>query len=151
MSGKLEILLKNKKIGLNYELLEKLEAGISLRGFEVKSLKGHAGSINESYVSIKDGEAWLLNAHIPAYQPKNTPAGFDPYQPRRLLLSKKQIIEWAQKLKQANLTIMPVSLYNNGSKIKVSLALARGKKKFDKRESIKHRDLERDLGRRLKN
>ena len=151
MSGKFEILLKNKKIGLNYELLEKLEAGISLYGYEVKSIKNHTGSINESYISIKDGEAWLLNAHIPAYQPKNTPDSFDPYRPRKLLMSKKQILEWAQKLKQSNLTIMPISLYNNGTKIKVSLALAQGKKKFDKRQSIKRQDIERDLGRRLKN
>jgi SsrA-binding protein len=151
MTGKLEILLKNKKIGLNYETLEKLEGGISLYGFEVKSLKNHTGSINESYVSIKDGEAWLLNAHIPGYQPKNTPDGFDSYRPRKLLLSKKQILEWADKVKQSNLTIMPISMYNNSKKIKVSLALARGKKKHDKRLSIKKRDIEKDLGRRLKN
>lgn len=151
MTGKLEILLKNKKIGLNYETLDKIEAGVSLYGFEVKSLKDRTGSINEAYVSIKDGEAWLLNAHIPSYQPKNTPASFDPYRPRKLLLSKKQILDWAQKIKQSNLTIMPISMYNNSRKIKLSLALARGKKKFDKRESIKHRDIEKDLGRKLKN
>ena len=151
MAGKAEILLKNKKYGMSYETLEKFEAGISLRGFEVKSLKDHQGSISESYVSIKNGEAWLLGAHIPAYQPKNTPDGFNPYQDRRLLLSKKQLVELADKVKKANLTIMPISLYNNGVKIKVELALARGKKKFDHRLSIKKKDIEKDLGRRLKN
>lgn len=151
MAGKAETLLKNKKFGMNFETIEKFEAGISLRGFEVKSLKDHQGSISESYVSIKDGEAYLLGAHIPAYQPKNTPEGFDPYQMRKLLLSKKQLVELADKVKKSNLTIMPISLYNNGSKIKVELALARGKKKFDHRLSIKKKDIERDIGRRLKN
>lgn len=151
MSGKPETLLKNAKFGRDYETIEKYEAGISLRGFEVKSLKDHQGSISESYVTIRDGEAYLLNAHIPAYQPKNTPEGFDPYQERKLLLSKKELVELADKVKRGNLTIMPISMYNNGKKIKVNLALARGKKKFDKRLSIKKADIERDLGRRLKN
>ncbi len=151
MPGKIEILLKNKKFGLSYEIVEKYEAGISLRGFEVKSLKNHEGSISESYVSIKDGEAFLVAAHIPAYQPKNTPDGFDPNQTRKLLLSKKEIAELAQKMKQSNLTVVPLSMYNNGKKIKLEIALARGKKKFDHRLSIKKKDIERDLGRRLKN
>ncbi len=151
MSGKPETLLKNAKFGRDYETIEKYEAGISLRGFEVKSLKDHQGSISESYVAIRNGEAYLLNAHIPAYQPKNTPEGFDPYQERKLLLSKRELTELADKVKRGNLTIMPISMYNNGKKIKVNLALARGKKKFDKRLSIKKADIERDLGRRLKN
>jgi SsrA-binding protein len=90
-------------------------------------------------------------AHIPAYQPKNTPDGFDPDQPRRLLLNSKEIQELTQKIKQANLTVIPISMYNNGKKIKLEIALARGKKKFDHRQSIKKKDIERDLGRRLKN
>jgi SsrA-binding protein len=151
MPGKQEILLKNKKFGLNYEIVEKYEAGISLRGFEVKTLKNHEGSISESYISIKNGEAFLVAAHIPAYQPKNTPDGFDPDQPRRLLLNSKEIQELTQKIKQANLTVIPISMYNNGKKIKLEIALARGKKKFDHRQSIKKKDIERDLGRRLKN
>jgi SsrA-binding protein len=151
MTGKPETLLKNAKYGRDYETLETYVAGISLRGFEVKSLKNHQGSISESYVTIRGGEAYLVNAHIPAYQPKNTPESFDPYQERKLLLSKKELVELADKVKQSNLTIMPISMYNNGSKIKVNLALARGKKKFDKRHSIKKADIERDLGRRLKN
>lgn len=151
MAGKAETLLRNKKFELNYETIEKFEAGISLLGSEVKSLKANQGSISESYVSIKDGEAWLLGSHIPAYQPKNMPEGFDPYRTRKLLLSKSQIVELADKVKQGNLTIMPISLYNNRSKLKVELALARGKKKFDHRLSIKKKDIERDLGRRLKN
>ncbi len=151
MAGKAETLLKNNKLGRDYETLEKFEAGISLLGFEVKSLKSGLGSINESYISTKGGEVFLLGAHIPAFQPKNTPDGYNPYRERKLLLSKAEILELADKVKRGNLTIMPISMYNNGKKIKVNIALVRGKKKFDKRLSIKKRDIEKDLGRRLKN
>ncbi len=147
----MEILIKNSKYGRDYETLEKFESGISLLGSEVKSLKSGQGSISESYVTIRDGEAYLVNAHIPAYQPKNMPDGYDPYRERKLLLSKKQILELADSVKQGNLTIMALSLYNNSKKLKVTIALAKGKKKFDKRLSIKKRDIERDLGRRIKN
>ena len=147
----MEILIKNSKYGRDYETLEKFESGISLLGSEVKSIKSGQGSISESYVTIRDGEAFLVNAHIPAYQPKNMPDGYDPYRERKLLLSKKQILELAESVKQSNLTIMPLSLYNNSKKLKLTIALAKGKKKFDKRLSIKKRDIEKDLGRRLKN
>lgn len=147
----MEILIKNSKYGRDFETIEKLEAGISLLGSEVKSLKSGQGSISESYVTIKDGEAYLINAHIPAYQVKNTPEGYNPYRDRKLLLSKKQILMLADRVREANLTIMPLSLYNNTKKLKLSIALAKGKKKFDKRLSIKKRDIEKDLGRRLKN
>ncbi len=151
MAGKSETLLKNTKLSRDYETIETFVAGISLLGFEVKSLKNHQGSISESYIAIKNGEAYLLNAHIPAYQPKNTQDGYNPYHERKLLLNKKELVELADKAKRGNLTIMPISMYNNGSKIKVNIALVRGKKKFDKRLSIKKRDIEKDLGRRLKN
>lgn len=144
-------LLENKKIRLNYEVLETYEAGISLFGFEVKSVKAAQGSIADAYISIKAGEAYLINAHIPAYQPKNTPESYDPYRERKILLNKKEIQELAESIKSANLTIAPLSMYNKKDKIKLGLALVRGKKKFDKRLSIKKRDIEKDLGRRLKN
>ncbi len=147
----MEILIKNSKYGRDFETIEKFEAGISLLGSEVKSLKSGQGSISESYAVIRDGEAFLLNAHIPAYQPKNMPDGYDPYRERKLLLSKKEIKELSEKVRQGNLTLMPVSLYNNSKKLKLTLALAKGKKKFDKRLSIKKLDIEKDLGRRLKN
>ena len=147
----MEILIKNSKYGRDFETIEKFEAGISLFGSEVKSIKSGQGSISESYITIRDGEAYLINAHIPAYQPKNMPEGYDPYRERKLLLSKKQLAELGEKVRQGNLTIMPLSLYNNSKKLKLSIALAKGKKKFDKRLSIKKKDIERDLGRRIKN
>lgn len=147
----MEILLKNKKIGLNYEILKKYEAGISLLGFEVKSLKQKTGSISEAFISFDHGEAFLKGAHIPPYQANNTPDGYDPYQDRKILLNKRELKELEEKVKGANLTIAPISMYNKGRNIKLEIALVRGKKKFDKRQSIKKRDIEKDLGRRLKN
>lgn len=147
----MEILLKNTKANFNYETQKKFEAGISLFGFEVKSLKSHQGSINESYIEMKDGEAYLVKAHIPAFQPNNTPEDYNPGRARKLLLNKKELELLADSVKQANLTVIPISMYNKGRNIKLEIALAKGKKKFDKRESIKKRDIEKDLGRKLKN
>jgi len=143
-------LVENKKFHLNYEILETYEAGLSLIGLEVKSLKKGQGSLDGSRVLIRGGEAFLVGATIPPYQASNTPADYDPTRPRRLLLSKKEIKELATKGEQKGLTIIPISVYNNGNKIKLKIALARGKKKYDKREDIKKHDLERDLGRTLK-
>lgn len=147
----METLLRNKKIGLNYEVLETFEAGLSLFGFEVKALKAGEGSISEAYVTLRDGEAFLVRAHIPAYQPANTPESYDPYRDRKLLLSKKELAELQEEVKLKTLTISPISLYNKGRTLKLSIALVKGKKKADKRHSIKKKDIERDLGRRLKN
>lgn len=142
--------LKNKMASFNYELLDKYEAGLSLLGTEVKSIKLNQGSLKESYVIIENNELFLVKAHIPAFQPGNTAAEYDPYQNRKLLLSKKEIAEIVKKKHEAGLTVIPISMYSKGNKIKLSIALARGKKKHDKRESIKKRDTERDLGRILK-
>jgi SsrA-binding protein len=147
----MEILLRNRKVGLNYEILEKFEAGISLLGFEVKSLKTGQGSISEAYISFVGGEAFLVSSHIPPYQTKNTPEGYDPNRSRKILLNKKELKELSEKVKTSSLTIAPISMYNKGRNIKLEIALVKGKKKFDKRHSIKKRDIEKDLGRRLKN
>lgn len=143
--------MSNKKVGRDYEILEKIEAGISLLGHEVKSVKAGLCTISDSFVSIADGQAFLVNAHIQAYQPKNLPDSYDPERQRRLLLNKKEIKELQDQTKQKTLTLVPLSMYNNGKTIKVTLALVKGKKKFDKRLSIKKHDIERDIGRRLKN
>jgi len=146
-----EKLILNKKARLEYEVLDTLEAGISLLGLEVKSLKAKHGSIVGAHVLIRGGEAFIVGMHIPPYQPNNTPLDFDPYRNRKLLLTKKELAKLAGTEKEKGLTLIALSLYNNGRKIKVELAIARGKKKYDKRQSIKKRDTERDIGRKLKN
>lgn len=148
-------LVENKKAYFNYEILEKFEAGIELFGFEVKSLREGRGSLLGSYVTIRPttrgGEVFLIGLHISPYQPKNTPEWYNPNRERRLLLNKKEIHTLAGFEKKKGLTIIPTSVYNKAGKIKVEIAIARGKKKYDKRETIKKRDTEREMRRTLKN
>ncbi|MFP4539901.1 MAG: SsrA-binding protein SmpB [Candidatus Paceibacterota bacterium] len=143
-------LLSHKKAHLNYEILEKMEAGIELSGFEVKTLRAKHGSLNGSYITIGNKEAFLVNAYIPPYQPANAPDDHDPYRPRKLLLSKKEIDLLIGKEKEKSLTVIPLSLYTKGKLIKAEIAVARGKKKKDKREDIKKKDVQRDINRELK-
>lgn len=144
-------LLENKKVRFDYEILDEYEGGIELRGFEVKSLRQKKGSIREAYVSIQNSEIFLVGAHIPAYQPKNAPADYDPYRNRKILLTKKEIQKLIGKEKMRGLTIVPLSMYTKGRRIKIKIAVAKGKKKYDKRETIRKRETERDIGRTLKN
>jgi SsrA-binding protein len=144
-------LLENKRITFDYELLENFEAGIELLGHEVKALRAGLGSLIGAYILIRGGEAFLIGATIPPYQPNNTPADYDQTRPRRLLLTKKEIRYLAGRGEQKGLTIAPISLYNKGRKIKVAIAIVRGRKKYDKREKIKKRESEREIKRTLKN
>jgi SsrA-binding protein len=144
-------LIQNKKAYFNYEILEKYEAGIELLGFEVKSLKKGQGSLEGSYVVVRGGEAFVVNMQIPPYQPANTPKDYDPLRNRRLLFTKKEIEKLSEEENQKGLTIVPISVYNKGRKLKIEVAVVRGKKKYDKRESIKKRDVERDIRSSLKN
>ncbi len=145
-----EKVIKNKKATFNFEVLEKLEAGVELFGFEVKSLRLGSASLDGSYVIIKGGEVFLKNAFIAPYQEKNTPESYDPRRLRKLLLRRSQISDLLEKKKGSSLTFIPLMWYNKKRKIKLEIAIARGKKKHDKRETIKRRDQERDVGRRLK-
>ena len=144
------MLLENRKARFNFELQEKLEAGIELFGFEVKALRQKQGSLEGAHVIVRGNEAFLINSFIPPYQPKNTPASYDPRRNRKLLLTKKEVIELESIESKKGLTIVPISVYNKGRKIKVELAIARGKKQFDKRETLKRRDSEREIRRTLK-
>lgn len=143
-------LAENAKARFNYEILETYEAGLELLGFEVKSLKVGRGELAGARVLIRGGEAFLVGATIPPYQVGNTPEGYEPARTRRLLLNKRQMAELAKAEETKGLTIVPLKVYNKGTKLKLSLAIARGKKKYDKRETIKKRDVERELGRTLK-
>lgn len=143
------MLIENRKATFNYEFLERLDAGIELFGLEVKALRTKLGSLDGAYVIVRGSEAFLVNAFIPPYQPKNTPKEYDPRRHRKLLLTKREIAELTGAESKKGLTIVPISVYNKGRKIKVELVIARGKKRFDKRETIKKRDTEREIRRTL--
>jgi len=141
---------ENRKARFNYEFLEKYEAGIELLGIEVKSVRNGQMSLEGAFVIIRGGEAFLINANIPPYQVKNTPKDYDPLRNRKLLLTKKEINELSGSDKNKSLTIVPISVYNKNRKIKLEIALVKGKKKFDKRETLKKRDTDREIRREYK-
>lgn len=134
----------------DYEILEKYEAGLALSGAEVKSVKLGRLSLQGAFVIIKNNEAFLLNANISAYQPQNPTAFFEPLRSRKLLLHKKEIKEISQRLRGKGLTLVPLRVYNKANKIKLEFGLGRGKKSFDKRETIKKRESKRQIGRLLR-
>ena len=141
---------ENRKARFDYEILEKYEAGIELLGVEVKSVRGGQMSLEGSFVIVRGGEAFLINANVPPYQPKNAPKDYDSLRNRKLLLTKKEIKGLASNEKNKSLTIVPISVYNKGRKIKIEIALVKGKKKRDKRESIKKRETLREIRREYK-
>src|SRR3990167_2560886 len=141
---------ENRKARFNYEILEKYEAGIELLGVEVKSIRGGQMSLEGAFVIIRGGEVFLINANIPPFQVKNTPKDYDTLRNRKLLLTKKEISELAGSEKNKSLTIVPISVYNKNRKIKIEIALVKGKKKFDKRETIKKRETDREIRREIK-
>jgi SsrA-binding protein len=145
-----EALVVNKKISVDYEVLETFEAGLELLGFEVKSLRARQGSLLGAHVTVRGGEAFLIESFIPPYQEKNTPPTYNPRRNRKLLLTKAEIAKLASFESKKGLTIVPISVYNKGPRMKVEIALVRGKKKFDKRQDIKKRDTERELRREFK-
>ncbi|MBI3638481.1 SsrA-binding protein SmpB [Candidatus Wolfebacteria bacterium] len=150
-------LAENKRARFDYEILETYEAGIELRGFEVKAIKSGKINIAGSYAIIRDNQVWLLNADIPPYQPINTPADYDSKRTRRLLLKKSEIRNLTGRIKEKGLTLVSLRVYTksrsagspHGRRIKLEIGLAKSKKKADKREVIKKRDIEREIGRKL--
>ena len=143
-------LIENKKAYFNYEILEKIEAGLELKGFEVKSLRNKRGSIVGARAIIRGGEGFIVGMDIPPYQPSNTPDGYDSQRTRRLLLKKSEIKYLLGRAEQKGLTIIPIRAYNKGRNIKIEIAIARGKKKYDKRQKIKKREVKRKIERTLK-
>ena len=146
-------LAQNRKARFDYEFIETFEAGMVLNGAEVKSIIAGKVSLKESFVKIKNGEIFLTQAHIavPSYVPQY--ARFDEVQDRKLLMHKKQINKLTSQLKERGLTLILVSIYTreDTKKIKCQVALARGKRVFDKKQTIKERDIKRDMERTLKN
>lgn len=146
----MKFLALNKRAEFDYEILETFEAGLVLKGFEVKSVKlGHI-SLSGSYVVIKNGEAYLLNATISPFQPKNTPKDYEPTRTRKLLLHKKEIECLIGKSGQKGLTLVPIKVYIKKDKLKLEFGIGRGKRKIDKREKIKKRETEREIERKFK-
>ena len=144
-------LIENQRAGFDYEILEKFQAGIELSGSEVKSIRLKRGSLLGARVLIRGKEAYVVNMEIPPYQAGNVKADHDDRRNRRLLLSKDELDKLGNLSSAKGLTIIPISVYNVGRYLKVGVAVVRGKKKYDKRESIKKRDTEREIRRTLKN
>ena len=140
-------LVVNKKATFDYALLESIEAGVELLGTEAKSVRAKHGSLSGAYVAILSGEVYLLGAHIPAWQERNVATTYDPYRSRKLLLNKKEIMTLEKALHTKGLTVIPISLYSKGRYIKAQIAIAKGKKNFDKRDVLKKKDLDREARR----
>lgn len=138
---------KNRKASFDYEFLKTYEAGIVLRGHEVKAVQNNRISITGSQVRIKDGRAYLVGADIAPYQPENTPGDYNPLRDRELLLNKKELLELVSKTTTEKLTIVPISVYNKNYKIKLQFALARHKTKADKRSALRKKDDKRKMKR----
>jgi SsrA-binding protein len=142
-------LVENRQARFNYEILEKIEAGISLVGTEVKSIREGRANIKEGYADIRDGEAFLIGAHISPYSHGNI-SNHDPLRERKLLLNAREIHRLQGKIMEKGLTIVPLRLYLKGRLIKLELGVGRGKKLTDKREDIKKKDQEREIQRAMK-
>lgn len=147
MSGK--VIIDNRKARHEYLFLEKYEAGIELRGTEVKSLRAGKASLQDAYARIENGQLWLYNLHISAYDFGNI-NNHEEKRPRRLLLHKSEIARLYAAVREKGLTLVPARLYFSGALVKVELALARGKKLYDKRDAMAERDSKRQIERSLK-
>ena len=139
----------NRKAYHDYHVLDSIEAGMALTGTEIKSIRAGRVSLGEAYVKPERGELWLLNAHIARYE-AGSYMSHEPRRPRKLLLHRDQIDDLTSQAQEKGLTMVPLKLYIKGSLAKVEIALARGKKLYDKRESIARRDVEREMGRAIR-
>ncbi len=137
-------LVTNKKAHFNYDITDTYSAGMELFGFEVKSLRKGLGNLEGSYVTVRGNEAFLVGAFVPAFQEKNAYKDFDPRRNRKLLLTSKEIREIETIEKTKGLTIVPISVYNKGRVLKVDLGVGKGKKKHDKRETLKKQTVARE-------
>ena len=153
----MKILAENKKARLDYQILETIEAGVVLTGQEVKSIKTGKVSLKGSYVVLKTSqtkkglpEVYLIGANIAPYQPKNCPKDYNPQRPRKLLLNKSEIKYLIGKTKERGIALIPLKFYTKDAKIKLEFGIGKGRKKADKRELIKRREMEKEIQRFLK-
>ena len=145
----LKVVATNRKAKFNYFLLDTYEAGIVLKGSEIKSIRGGQISLAQAYVTTDGQEAWLMNAHIAPYNEASR-FNHDPVRPRKLLLHSSEIRKLSEKVRQKGATIVPLRVYLKDGLAKIEIALAKGKKQYDKRAEIARRDSQRELDRRYK-
>ena len=140
----------NRQAAFRFELLDKVEAGMVLRGTEVKALRDGGAQMKDAYATLKDGEVWLHNLHIPPYKPASRD-NHDPERDRKLLLHRREIDRMTSRINERGWTLVPTRIYfSDEGRAKVEIALARGKDFFDKRESIKAKDMKRDVDRQIR-
>jgi SsrA-binding protein len=149
-SDSYKVIADNRQARFRYEILETYEAGIELKGTEVKSIRQGKANLQDGYALIRNGEAWLLNVHISPYQKATDFFNHDPRRTRRLLLHKKEIRKLIGKVEQEGLTLVPLKMYFKRGFVKITIALGKGKKLHDKRESLKERQDKRDMARAMK-
>tara|TARA_B100001123_G_C14675425_1_gene775226 strand:- start:78 stop:521 length:444 start_codon:yes stop_codon:yes gene_type:complete len=138
-------LARNKKASFDYDFVKEIEGGLVLTGAEVKAVRQGHIQLKGSYLTVQNGELYLKNAYIAKYAPAGSQEGYDPYRIRKVLVHRKELAIIAEKKSSEGLTIVPVSVYTKGNFIKLGFAIARGKKKHEKRDSIKKRDIERQM------
>jgi len=140
----------NKRAYFDYQILETYEAGIQLKGYEVKAIKTGHINLTGSYAVVKNNQLLLLNADIPPYQPKNIPKDYDPRRTRRLLLKSSEIKNLIGRVQEKGLTLVPLKVYTKNRRIKIEIGLAKSRKEFDKREVIKKREAQRQIRQKLR-
>lgn len=146
----MSVIAINKRANFDYEISERFEAGIVLTGQEVKSIKTGHISLASAFVTLKGSEAWLTNAHVPPYKMAGQIINYDPTRPRKLLLRKEELASLYGKIKQKGLTLVPIRVYTKGNKIKLEFGIGRGKKKYEKRETIKKREIDKKIRETMK-
>lgn len=145
----IKVVATNRKAGRDFNLEERYEAGLALTGTEIKSIRAGRVNLSDGYVQPRAGELWLVNAHIAPYGPSGR-HGHEPHRPRKLLLHRREINRLIARVQERGYTIVPTCLYLKGGRAKVEIALARGKRKYDKRQAIAERDAQRDIERTLR-
>jgi SsrA-binding protein len=150
MSDAIKVVARNRRAGHDYFLEDRLEAGLVLVGSEIKSIRQGKVSLQDGYVEARQGELWLLNVHIAAYEQAGIYGRVDPMRPRKLLMHRKQIRELNARMRERGYTVVPTMVYLKDGRAKVEIALAKGKRQYDKRETIAKRDSEREVRQALK-
>lgn len=144
-----KIVARNRKARHDYEIIDTLEAGIVLMGSEIKSIRAGKANITEGFVQLKEGQVWLLNVHIAVYDEAGV-FGHEPLRPRKLLMHRKEIARLQARIREKGFTIIPLQLYLKNRRAKIELGVARGKKNYDKRETLRQKDDARQMARTLK-